>query len=82
MLLISAYTGIGSGRSLAIFINARPPAREPVKPTARMRGCATSAAPSARELPLSSEKTPSGRAALPRRGHDRLRDQIAGARMR
>ena len=34
MLLISAYTGIGTGRLLATFISARPPAREPVKPTA------------------------------------------------
>ena len=46
MLLISAYTGIGSGRAFAIFISASPPPREPVKPTALMRGSATSAPPS------------------------------------
>ncbi len=60
MLLISAYTGIGSGRSPAIFIKASPPAREPVNPTALTKGCATKDAPSSFELPLSNENTPGG----------------------
>ena len=45
MELISAYTGIGSGRAAAVAISAVPPPREPVNPTALMRGSDTSAWP-------------------------------------
>ncbi|MNN27414.1 hypothetical protein D3C81_1409490 [compost metagenome] len=61
MLLISANTGIGAGRAAAIAISAVPPAREPVKPTARMRGSATRPWPTSRPASNSSEKVPSGR---------------------
>ena len=61
MLLISAYTGIGSGRLLAMATNARPPCRDPVNPTALIAGCATSASPRVRPAPISSENTPSGK---------------------
>ncbi|MCY1235778.1 hypothetical protein D9M72_484070 [compost metagenome] len=63
MLLISAYTGIGCGRALAVRINAMPPAREPVKPTAWIAGFETSAVPMTLPAPTSSENTPSGRPA-------------------
>ena len=42
-------------------ISASPPPRDPVKPTAAIRGSATSAPPSSFDVPLSSEKTPSGK---------------------
>ena len=42
MLLISAYTGIGSGRAAASFMRAVPPAKDPVKATALIAGCFTS----------------------------------------
>ena len=38
-LLISAKTGIGSGRDAAASNKARPAVREPVKPTAFANGC-------------------------------------------
>ncbi|MNL32951.1 hypothetical protein D3C87_1548350 [compost metagenome] len=60
MLLISAYTGMGSRRWLAMLTSARPPWREPVNPTALMAGCATSASPMVRPAPISRENTPSG----------------------
>ena len=60
MLLISAYTGIGCGRSAATFIRAMPPEREPVKPTAWMAGCATSAWPMPLPVPVSKANTPAG----------------------
>ncbi|MNI42820.1 hypothetical protein D3C73_971250 [compost metagenome] len=45
MLLISANTGIGCARAAAMSHNARPPLSEPVKPTAWIAGCLTSASP-------------------------------------
>ncbi|MNE41693.1 hypothetical protein D3C80_1357750 [compost metagenome] len=45
MLLISANTGIGCGRAAAMSHSARPPLSEPVKPTAWIAGCLTSASP-------------------------------------
>ena len=42
-------------------MSAVPPPREPVKPTALMRGSATSAAPTSAPAPNSSENTPSCR---------------------
>ena len=62
---ISAYTGIGSGRAAAAATRASPAAREPVKPTAAIRGSRTSSWPSS--IPLcpsvasTNEKTPAGR---------------------
>ncbi|MNG19783.1 hypothetical protein D3C84_1039760 [compost metagenome] len=47
MLLISANTGIGCGRAAAMSHSARPPCREPVKPTAWIAGCLTRSAPTA-----------------------------------
>src|SRR5690606_37188444 len=58
-LLISANTGIGSGRELAMSNRARPAACEPVKPTAAVAGCRTSAAPVSGP-PCTNEKTPGG----------------------
>ena len=60
-LLISAKTGIGSGRAAAASHNARPAACEPVKPTARVVGCFTSAIPISLPAPCSIEKVPAGR---------------------
>ena len=45
MLLISANTGIGCARAAAMSHSARPPLSEPVKPTAWIAGCLTSASP-------------------------------------
>ncbi|MNG89125.1 hypothetical protein D3C79_479800 [compost metagenome] len=59
--LISAYTGIGSGRAWAAWHSAMPPLREPVKPTALMRGSLTSAMPTSRPEPYNSENTPAGK---------------------
>ncbi len=59
-LLISANTGIGTGRSDASLSRASPPRLEPVKPTAMTRGSCTSAWPRARSGPEISENTPSG----------------------
>ena len=61
MLLISAYTGIGSGRWAAARTSAMPPWREPVKPTALMAGLVAKAWPMVRPSPCSSENTPSGK---------------------
>ncbi|MNT23718.1 hypothetical protein D3C72_1591490 [compost metagenome] len=61
MALISAYTGIGSWRLAAICISATPPLREPVKPTALIRGSATRPWPIERPLSNSRLNTPSGR---------------------
>jgi hypothetical protein len=58
--LISAYTGIGSRRAAAAATRASPPAREPVKPTALIRGSRTSACPTDVPLPKTTEKTPAG----------------------
>ena len=61
--LISAYTGMGSGRPAAAATRAVPPERDPVKPTALIRGSVTSAPPSPGPEPNSSENVPSGRPA-------------------
>ncbi|MOA14058.1 hypothetical protein D3C78_1341380 [compost metagenome] len=45
MLDISANTGIGCGRVAAMWLRALPPLSEPVKPTAWIAGCLTSASP-------------------------------------
>ncbi|MNG17813.1 hypothetical protein D3C84_1018290 [compost metagenome] len=45
MLDISANTGIGCGLAAAMSHSARPPLSEPVKPTAWIAGCLTSASP-------------------------------------
>src|SRR5690349_7983044 len=58
--LISAYTGIGSGRLAAAATRAVPAVRDPVKPTALIRGSVTSATPSSGPDPNSSEKVPAG----------------------
>src|SRR6478609_8911691 len=63
MELISAYTGIGSGRAAAAATRAVPPERDPVKPTALIRGSVTNAVPSARPEPNSTENVPAGRPA-------------------
>ena len=59
-LLISANTGIGSGRAAAAVMSARPPDREPVKPTALTRGSLTSCTPMMLPSPWSIENTPGG----------------------
>ena len=59
-LLISANTGIGSGRAAAASQSARPAAWEPVNPTARAAGCVTSAVPITRPSPCSMANTPAG----------------------
>jgi hypothetical protein len=45
MELISAYTGMGSGRAAAVAISAVPAPRDPVNPTALMAGSLTRAWP-------------------------------------
>ena len=57
---ISAKTGIGCSRRAAASKRARPPRKEPVKPTAWIAGCVTSAWPTAGDGPWTIEKTPSG----------------------
>jgi len=47
----SPKNGIGSGRAAQRSNSARPPASEPVKPTARISGCVTSASPTSRRPP-------------------------------
>jgi hypothetical protein len=64
--LISAYTGIGSGRAWRPG-TGQPPLREPVKPTALIRGSLTRAMPTSRPEPYSSEtRLRAGRTASPR----------------
>jgi hypothetical protein len=58
--LISAQTGIGSFRAAAVAINAFPPLRDPVKPTAFTSGGFRSSCPIVRPLPKSTEKMPPG----------------------
>ena len=60
MLLISANTGIGSGRAAAASHSARPATREPVKPTPQVAGCCTIAIPITLPCPCSIEKVPAG----------------------
>src|SRR5262245_26159442 len=60
-LLISAKTGIGSGRAAAVSNRDRPAVLEPVKPTARVMGWLTNAKPIILPLPWSIENTPRGR---------------------
>ena len=43
-----------------MFINATPPEREPVKPTALICGCSTKAEPTSRPEPYINENTPAG----------------------
>src|SRR5258708_13164160 len=62
-LLISAYTGIGTGRSAAIRVSANPAVLEPATPTSLIPASATSPPPSSFDPPLSNENTPSGRTA-------------------
>ena len=78
MELISAYTGIGSGRPAAAATSAVPPERDPVKPTALMRGSVTSAVPRARPDPKSSEKVPARKSSAGNRVGDRLGHQFRG----
>ncbi len=52
---------MGTGRVAAARIRARPPWREPVKPTAWIAGCPTSARLRSWPAPASREKTPSCR---------------------
>jgi hypothetical protein len=61
LLLISIKQGMGSGRVAASCIKALPPASDPVKPTALMAGCRTSADPTNAPEPKISAKTPAGR---------------------
>ena len=61
VLLISANTGMGSGRAAATSISALPPFRDPVNPTAFTSGCLTSAMPTLLPESNKSEKTPSGK---------------------
>lgn len=49
--LISAYTGIGSGRPAAAATRAVPPERDPVNLTALIRESFTSAVPSSGPAP-------------------------------
>ena len=55
---ISVKQGMGSGRAAARSMSARPARSEPVKATARMSGCLTSAAPISKPESKSMEKTP------------------------
>jgi hypothetical protein len=59
-LPISAYTGIGSGRVAPASNRARPAVRLPVKATALVNGCRTSATAMSLRVLCSSEKTPAG----------------------
>jgi hypothetical protein len=61
LLLISIKQGMGSGRVAASCIKAFPPASDPVKPTALMAGCCTSADPTKAPEPKISAKVPAGR---------------------
>ena len=47
----SPKNGIGSGRPAQRLNNARPPASDPVKPTALISGCCTNASPTSRLPP-------------------------------
>ena len=57
---ISAYTGIGTGRRAARSAIARPPAVEPVKPTAAIAGASTSASPTSMPAASRCANVPSG----------------------
>src|SRR5699024_4265453 len=59
--LISAYTGIGVGRCLAVWNKAIPPLREPVKPTAVMAGSESKRRPTLAPGTYSRLNTPGGR---------------------
>ena len=65
-------------------IRASPPPREPVKPTALMRGSATSAPPSQFPIPKSNENTPSASIAGPKLkgGSNTAQDLAAGEKHR
>src|SRR5699024_10616448 len=56
--LISAYTGIGVGRWLAVWNKAMPPLRGPVKPTAVMAGSEIKRWPTLAPDPWIRLKTP------------------------
>ena len=60
MLLISAKTGMGSGRLKASSIKALPPFLDPVKPTALIERFKTKFFPTVLPSPKSMEKAPSG----------------------
>ena len=62
-LPISANTGIGAGRAAARSYNARPPASEPVKPTAAIPGSSTRVSPTSAPADCTRAKAPSGRPA-------------------
>ncbi len=57
---ISAYTGIGFGRRAARSAIARPPAVDPVKPTAAIAGASTSASPTSTPAASRCANVPSG----------------------
>ena len=56
----SPKNGMGSGRCAHRSNSARPPRSDPVKPTALISGCCTSACPTSSPPPWINENTPAG----------------------